>query len=92
MNSLETLIIKYNKSNKKDNDKLILLDDVDLAALLWSLNNGQFELMGFGNKSFMRYFMTGNEDNLFNFTLDCLDMVQQNGADNLKNKFINGHV
>ena len=70
---INKMIKAYKETIHRDDVKLNSLCPIDFMALIYALDTGQYELTGFSNKGFLRYFMTAGFDETTNWALDIMN-------------------
>lgn len=61
---------RYNSSKNSQNMELYSLNDFQFICLIYTLDTGQFEITGFTDVGYLRYFLTSGETEKENWALD----------------------
>lgn len=75
-NDINKMVVAYKNSPSKDDAKLKSLTYIGFMALIYNLDTGRFGIEGFGESSFLRYFVTSGGTNEENWAMDIINNLQ----------------
>ena len=82
--NIQEMAKTYKNSSFADSKKLLKLDKLGFICLIYSLYTGKFEITGFSDKSFLRYFLTSGTSESKNLPLNIANNLPYSKSEFIK--------